>query len=266
MKISFSIATLVCSLWVLPFIAFPANAASTVPFVGCSASGLQEVPAPSGDPVELNFPPNVAAKLALYAGAYDAVLAPRGWNCSGGVGSDAISLSIVPPTSSPHAGDSSITIRTDMEGMGSEFYDLNTIGRTYFPKLVNAESFKSFLVECKRRGFNVAPVPAPRYPSDRLTYLSQSAFEYETPQGKDGIAKWINGGTSPFAQYGIISVQGKYVPDGNEDDRVVRFINVNLPPDLAYLTKFILAASRPCMLDYDAASCKMRVGITYPDQ
>jgi hypothetical protein len=66
-------------------------------------------------------------------------------------------------------------------------------------------------------------VPAPRYPTDRVTY-------------------------------------------GNEDDRVIGFLNVALPPDLAYLTPFILAASEPCMLDEDAPSCTMQNGITYPDQ
>lgn len=224
------------------------------------------MPAPSGAPVELNIPANIAAKLALYAGAFETVLAPKGWNCTGGVGTDVISLSITPPKASPDAKGSSITIRSDMEGMGTEFDDVNTIGRTYFPKLVSAAQFNSFAADWDKEGGIPAPPPATRYLTDRLTYISQAAVEYETPPGKDGIAQLANGGTSPFPQYGIISIQGKYLPQDNEDDRSVSFINVTLPPDLAYMTKFILAASRPCMLDYDSASCRIHDGITYPDQ
>jgi hypothetical protein len=230
----------ILTLCTLPFIAPPAQAASTIPFVGCSASGSQDVPAPSGAPVQLNIPPNIAAKLALYAGAYQAILAPRGWDCSGGVGTDAISLSIAPPKGSPHAKDSSITIRTDMEGTGSDRSDINTFGRTYFPKLVSAAEYNSFVTDWDKEGGIAAPPPATRYSTDRLTYLSPSALEYETPPAKDGIAQLGIGGNSRFAQYGIISIQGKYLPDDNEDDRVISFIRVTLPPNLAYLTKFIL--------------------------
>jgi hypothetical protein len=266
MKIFIFISTLISALCSLPFIAPPARAASTIPFVGCSASGSQDVPAPSGDPTELNIPANIAAQLALYAGAYEAVIAPRGWNCTGGFGTDAISLSIAPPKGSQYAKDSSITIRSDRAGTRTADYDINTIGRTYFPKLVSAENYKGFVADWNSRGGSVAPVQAPRYSTDRLTYLSQPAFEYETPPNKNGIAQLSNGVASHFAQHGIISIQGKYLPDYNEDDRVVSFINAVLPPDLVYLTPYILVASRPCMLDYDAASCKIHDGITYPDQ
>ena len=153
-----------------------------------------------------------------------------------------------------------------MEGMGTAYYEINVIGRTYFPKLVSAKTYGSFVKDWTSRGGNVAPVPAPRYPTDRVTYVSNSALEYETPPEKDGIAQLADGAASSFAQYGIITIQGKYLPEGNEDGRVISFLNVALPPDLAYLTPFILAASEPCMLDEDAPSCTMQNGITYPDQ
>jgi len=266
MKIFIFISTLISALWSLPFIAPPALAASTIPFVGCSASGSQDVPAPSGEPIELNIPANIAAKLALYAGAFEEVLAPRGWNCTGGFGTDATSLYIAPSKGSPYAKDASVTISSDREGTYTDYSDINTIGRTYFPKLVTAEEYKSFVADWRGRGFSFAPVPVPRYLTDRLTYLSQSAIEYKTQPDKVGIAQWAGSSSSPFTQYGIISIQGKYFPESNEDGRYISFLNIILPHDLAYLTSFILIASRPCMIDEGAASCKIKHGITYKYQ
>jgi hypothetical protein len=250
----------ICSFAAL---ASPGNAA-TIPFVGCLASGQQNIPAPFGKPIQLDIPQDIASKLAVYAGAFQVILAPRGWKCSGGAGSDAISLSIVPAVGSPDANDASIVIRADMQGTGTARFDLMTIGRTYFPNLVGAAQYETFLHEWKQQGETA--IQAPRYPTDRIKYLSQSAFEYETPAGKNGVAQLSTGGNSPFAQYGIISVQGEYFPGVNEDDRVMFFLNVDLPPDLADLTPYILAASKPCMLDRKSAACSIYDDIVHESQ
>jgi len=257
-------------LLALAFVVLPiATKAATIPFVGCPTDvpGGGQV-TPTGQPMTVDMPTKVAAKVALYSGAYEAVIAPRGWECSGEVGSDAISLSVTPPKKSLYADRVSITISTDMAGTGSAISDVATIGSTYFSNLVSAEQFKSFLTDWEQNfgRFNLSPpVQAPRYPADRLTYLSPSAFAYETPAGKIGIAQLVAGGSSPFAQQGIISLQGKYIPNA-EDDRVIISINVSLPPTLANLAPFILAAARPCMLDENAAACTIMNNITYPSQ
>jgi len=137
-----------------------------------------------------------------------------------------------------------------------------TIGRTYFPKLVSAAAYENFLLDWNRYAHDQL-TQAPRYSTDRLIYLSPSALEYETPAVKSGIAQWVAHKNSPFVQYGIISITGKYLSSDNEDDRIIIFINVNLPPEFSYLTPFILAAARPCMLGEGATSCPLQNGVVY---
>jgi hypothetical protein len=248
---------------VLPGIA----AAVTIPFIACPAEitgGL--LIAPTGHPITVDIPAGAAAKLALDAGAYQAVLAPGGWTCSAGIGSDATELIITPRARSPHAKDAAITVRSDMSGSGSAIADVMTIGRTYFPNLVSAAQYADFLKSWT--GIGKADPPAQRYPSDRIKYLTPSMLEYMTPPGKNGIAQLAAGGSSVFAQSGFISLQGKYSPPtienglhiNGEDDRIIIALNVNLPPDLADLTPYILAASSPCI---SGDSCVLTNGIDY---
>lgn len=261
MRTFFALAPVLCGLS-----SGPARALTTIPFVGCVSDAMngQHFAAPSGKPLRLNLPPKIAAKLALYAGASRTILAPRGWRCSGALWGDGERLDITPPTGSPHANETSISIGTWGEGSG--FYTAMQIAGRYFPDLVSDEEIKSFIVNWGYGG-TVAQFLGPRYPSDELTYLNASSLEYETPPGKDGIEQLVLGSTSPFAQFGIISLHLiKYESGYDEHDSHINFINVNLPPDLAYLTPYVLAASRPCILHEDHASCTMHDDITYANQ
>jgi hypothetical protein len=257
-------------LLTLAFVLLPIAAkAATIPFVACPVDmrGPGEELTPTGRPLTVDLPTVIAGKLALYAGAHQAVLAPRSWTCTAGIGSDAAGLIITPPAGSPHAKGAAITISFDASGTGSAIADVMTIGRTYFPNLVSAAQYADFLKSWT--GVGQGAPPAPRYPTDRIKYLSPSMLEYETPPGKNGIGQLTTFGSSVFAQSGIISLEGKYVPPtvengvpmNGEDDRGINALNVSLPPDLANLTPYILAASRLCMGD---DSCALTDDIDYP--
>ncbi len=254
-------------LLALAFVVLPiATKAATIPFVGCPTDvpGGGQV-TPTGQPMKVDMPADIAAKLALYGGAHEAVLAPRGWKCSGILGNDAELLRIDPPAATLHVNNPSIFVGS--WGGGSGFQTAMHIAGQYFPNLVSTAELQNFVEDWNGYGVTVAQILAPRYPTDRLTYLGPSALEYETPPRKDGLERLVFGATSLFAQYGIISLHlikdgSNYDPDGSH----INFITVSLPYDFAYLTPYILRASRPCILNGNIVSCTMYDGITYPDQ
>jgi hypothetical protein len=239
----------ILTLCVLPFIASPAQAASTLPFVGCASTGMMTMAAPTGKPILLNIPAQIASKLALFAGAYQAVLGPRGWICWGGIGNDVQVLSLAPPGNSDDNGP---RIIIETWGNGSGYTTAMSIAGRYFPKIVNHTDVENFLAESGNDGFTVQKFIAPSYPADRLTYLTPTALEFTTPAGETGIEDKLGFHHFTFATRGMINL--KIIKD-NSDHSYIHYIVVSLPPELSYMTDTILDFSRKCILFDDHASC-----------
>jgi hypothetical protein len=256
----------------LAWLGGPALAASTVPFVGCAADGMfstDQDQAPSGHPATLQLPSDIAAKLGVYASTDWAVLAPRGWACREVLANDAHYLITFPPIHHLHEKvETSIVI-----GSWGEITGLRTalvIGGLYFPRLVSKADIKQFLNDMGDDDVPVAKFLGKRFRSEKLTYLSQSALEFETPPNTSGFEHTLFGGASPFTQYGIVGLnldQNKGdAPGVYNESSGLTFIIVNLPPDLAHLTPYILEMSRPCILNGDNASSSMHGNINYANQ
>ena len=71
-----------------------------VPFVGCELLGQGQVgsKAPAGEDQLVRMPPQVAQRLAYYKESFrgTGVLAPRGWHCTGFIGTDGSNVLITP--------------------------------------------------------------------------------------------------------------------------------------------------------------------------
>ena len=241
-----------------------AVALSTIPFVGCASDDSIDhyFSPPSRNPVQIDLPPNIAAKLALYADDY-AILGPRGWECDGDRASTVVLLDLYPARTSQSYQPIGIDISNNSETTG--FRKAIQISGRYFPKSVSKSDLKNFVEDWFGDDVSVAQIIVPSYPTDRITYLSPAALAFETPPGKPGIMNGIGGGQpSPIKISGIISVN--FATNDREDNSSYSFINVSLPPNLDYLTPYILEASKACVLRNDHASCTMQDGVIDPYQ
>ncbi len=226
-----------------------APAQSTVPFIGCSSDGMMKMAAPTGKSISLNIPSNIASKLVVFAGAYNAVLGPRTWHCSGGLGNDSQALSVFPPGDSD---DKNGLIRTEFWGEGSGYVQAMSIAGRYFPKLVNDNDIKKFMTEWGMDGVTEQQFIAPYDSASRLTYLSPATLAFETPPGKQGIEKQLGFDASTFPTDGILQL---HLNPGNHDTSYLHFVVVRLSPKLSYLKPAILDFSKKCILHFDKISC-----------
>jgi hypothetical protein len=150
--------------------------------------------APHGHPINLGIRSTVAAKLAFYYGQGLFVLAPRGWECISMQGADGSYLLVTPPGRHDRFG-ATIYIE-NWPNQPNGWAMIAAYGGTYFPKIITTKDVNSAITQLNQKGGSSTKVQflAPKYPNDRITYLSDSVLKYETPSEKLGLGIEIGSG------------------------------------------------------------------------
>jgi hypothetical protein len=217
---------------------FAAEAAQTVPFVGCPSDGQQgPVAAPKGQPKALDIDPAAAKGLAWYQARNGAgALAPRGWKCFSLYGSSGTTLAIAPSgklddPSQPIVGPA--VVLTDDDGGTSGRFDVAKIAARVFagPEKAFVDSVIAEGVEPKEN------FPAGPYPTDKLTYKTPILVEFATPAGKDGL------GTADRLAKGVLRVIGLAKLVDSTDGPDLYLLSVRLPAAQADLAPAIVGAA-----------------------
>ena len=208
-----------------------------VPSVGCPSDG-QTGPEPAPEIFKAPVLPSKAAtRLAWYASADLAVLAPRGWKCLGLYGSNGSILLVVPS----RADESRLGVdeRVNSQGIELSISYGDTSGRFEAAKIA-AYLFpnrRAFIDKVANEG--IVPSRALRktsFPDDRVHHLDQDHASFETPAKKDGL-----GTMSRLVKSGA-PILGAASIDGDND---VTFLVVRLDPALSELSPAILATVSP---------------------
>jgi hypothetical protein len=237
LKVSSSVrATLVCAAFALA--PFAAEAAQTVPFVGCPSDGQQgPVAAPKGQPKAVAIDPAAAKGLAWYQAKYSAgALAPRGWKCFSFYGSSGVTLTIAPSgklddMNQPIAGPA-IVLNDDSGGTSGRFDVAKVAARVFAaPEKAFVDSVIAEGIEPKEN------FPAGPYLSDKLTYKTATLVEFATPAGKDGLGAAAGLGASPLPVVGL----AKLVGDTGGPD--LYLLAIRLPAAQADLATAIVGAT-----------------------
>jgi hypothetical protein len=208
-----------------------AYAQTKIPSINCPVHGFDETPASKGSPQRVSATPQVAKQLAYYSG----ILAPRGWHCAQYAGSDGPFLFITPEPfdyDEVFVGDIKYTgpiiIYAHHQGETSGRFDVaEVIGRP-FPK------YRKFIDKvCD--GFEFMEFPDSPYPTDALTYKSDTRVEFTTPANHEGIGtqRWIAPDALPIRGVATLAEQGPYTPDAS-------VLSVRLPAAQSNLTDAII--------------------------
>ena len=217
---------------------FAAEAAQTIPFVGCPSDGQQgPIGAPKGQPKALDVDPAAAKALAWYQGQYSAgALAPRGWKCFSFYGSSGVTLTIAPSgklddPSQPIAGPA-VTLVDDIGGTSGRFAVAKIAARVF------ADQEKAFVASVIAEGIE----PKENFPAgpdltDKLTYKTPTLVAFATPAGKDGL------GTSRRLAKSALPVVGLAKLVGAAEEPDLYLLAVRLPAAQANLTAAIVSAA-----------------------
>jgi len=184
-KFSICCGLSVCGLFVLE--AQPKTAA--VPFVGCESDGQSgPKPTPRGGSKAESTDKASAERLAYYSsGEGFGVLAPRGWYCFGAYGSNGQFLFVSPrpiaraPSWADWPGFTGDVVQLSWNygGTSGRYVVAEVIARV-FP------AHRQFLTDLRhdplQKDFHFGP-----FPTDALTYKSNSMVEYVAPPWKDGL-------------------------------------------------------------------------------
>jgi hypothetical protein len=170
-------------------LALPAVAA-TVPFVGCTGGGVASPSTPpTGGPVQLNIPSNIASKLAFYGAENTGILAPRGWVCSRSDGIDFRSLAVYPSESAK-----SEQPIVEISSLGSDSVgNANVVaayGCRYFPNSAygnmdgcRGNPASSEADDSYTRFYGALA----SYHTDRIQYINDFFLSYITPRDTPGL-------------------------------------------------------------------------------
>jgi hypothetical protein len=214
-----------------------ANAAVSVPFVGCKSDGqVGPQDAPTGEPKMMTISPQLAQKVAYYKASYGSgVLAPRGWYCFGTYGSDGSNLYVTPtPLNSANLFSNSWK---GISSYGIQLSESNgdTSGRFEVAQII-ARVFPAHLAFVRRviaEGVEPATsFPRGPYPTDRLTYKSKEAVEYVTPPNTEGL------GTKSFLVKNANPIAGVALLTGEELN--LTHLSSRLSPEMSDLLSVII--------------------------
>jgi hypothetical protein len=214
-----------------------ANAADSVPFVGCKSDGqVGPQDAPTGKPKIITISPQLALRVAYYkASDGEGVLGPRGWYCFGTYGSNGSSLYVTPmPLNSAHLFSNSWK---GISSYGIQLSESNgdTSGRFEVAQII-ARVFPAHLAFVRRviaEGVEPATsFPDGPYPADKLTYKSKETVEYVTPPNIEGL------GTKSFLTKDADPIDGVALLTGEELS--LTHLSVRLPPEMFDLLSVII--------------------------
>lgn len=257
----------------------PARAQNTIPFVGCQVPlGQISYAAPTGVPLKVNLPAAIASKLALYADNFNAILAPRGWQCGGWQGTQGMGLAVAP--GGPLWGDNADAVDAMRSSAVVDVWNeghtatIDDYGARYFPKMVPFK--QAYEDNCQMMQFiqtvthngqrncmtnpslaDAAPYLVPRYPDDSLKYLSDRTLVFITAAYHFGLGYEPNKydkipSPPPFPTYGFLALSD--VGPGNGGGIVE--MSIRLPPDLAYLRPYITNFILRCLPDKNTVGCE----------
>ncbi|MGD0497845.1 MAG: hypothetical protein ABSC23_05355 [Bryobacteraceae bacterium] len=197
--------------------------------------------APEGNRVSVVMGEKAAQQLAYYKAAQGpGVFAPRGWYCFGTYGSGGDSLLVSPePIDTAHlfstewAGLSgpAIDLRYNFGGTSGRFEVVEVISRV-FPAYRGIPLVKRVAKEMKDFDPPEDPLRFGPYPTDKLTYKSARAVEYQTLGEADGL------GTHSTLEKNGDSIDGVAVLVGDDPDLLL--LAVRLPPALSTLSSGII--------------------------
>lgn len=217
-------------------IAVTSKTESPVPFVGCKSDGQQgPEDAPSGKPAPLHLSAKAAERLAYYKSEQGiGVLAPRGWHCFGGYGSNGYSLYV-----SPDPFDGATLFSDSWRGFTGPAIEIagstgDTSGRFEVARVI-ARVFpnrKAFVENVIKQGGSANSFPFGPYEKDKLIYRNDETVEYETPANREGL------GTQSRLATNSHPIRGVAILVGDTPDLVQ--LSMRLPPELADLDSLII--------------------------
>jgi len=224
-------------------LAVPAKAA-TIPFVGCAAHGAA---APTGQSLTIDLPPAIASQLAIYAGEHLALLAPRGWVCSGTDGNDNVSLFVYPRGGGVATSGPIIAKRIYLGGTQNAINLTIAYAARYFPTSANADEVNG---AAEKEGLAASAILnlAPGFKTDKLVYVTPILLEFTTPAGDAGLGDQVLTMSRSLETSGLLEVQDSNVA---ADDSVAVFAMRTVSPDLR---KYLFAFEENCEL-YDYTTC-----------
>jgi len=199
---------------------------SAVPFQGCKGDGqVGPLPAPAIPDKTIRLDSNVAQRMTYYkAESGPGVLAPRGWNCVGSLGSAGSTL-IVAPSIEKLTGPA-IIVRS-INGETSGRFDVAQVMARLFP------SHRSFVQSVIDEGvLRASDFPSGPYPADRLLRRSDKIVEYETPARSEGLGTFTG-----LPQNGD-PIRGVTIL--NEQPVGVFLLALRLPPNMNDLSTVII--------------------------
>ena len=210
---------------------------STVPFIGCPSDGqLGPQEAPEGANPSVSVSAREAQRLAYYSSAQGiSVLAPRGWYCFGMYGSGGVELLVSPQPIKP-AADSVFPVR----GFSGPAIVLSYIAGDTSGRFIVAEmiarvfpSRRAFVTKAMELfDMPTGSIPFGPYPTDTLTYKSETVVEYKTPTDTEGL------GTHSLLGKGDGPIYGAAILVGQTPDLLL--LSARLPADLAELAPAIV--------------------------
>jgi hypothetical protein len=232
----------------MSILASQAMAQTRIPFVGCVEQGPSPDDdgwtAPSGRTLATNLPPTVASRLAVYASNWSAVLAPRGWAChSSFVEKQGVAMIVAPKLDGNMAAilaGPSVILWNDQNPRTVAAY-----AARYFPERVAPMTASTRA--------NDPAQPMPRYPNDRLRYLSDLVLDYATPAHHAGLGEPDEAAAArqSLTSYGVLALSN--LPQGAGG---IVNLTVRLPADLTFLHGAIVKALAACLPNDNVVACE----------
>jgi len=193
-----------------------------IPFVGCETGGQHFQEAPKARPYSVRTTPELARGLAYYQSANGlGVLAPRGWDCVGMIGSGGDQLYVAPKPAGLRDRFQGPVVQLIRRRGGS-------VGRGEVAEVI-MRVFPTYQAVAGRAAamFPHMVLPTGPYPADQLTYQGKSTVEFATPVNAHGLGTFLGLGKSSSAVHGVALLIGadREFPD-------LLLLAVRLPPEL----------------------------------
>jgi hypothetical protein len=254
---------------VFVYVSPSAAAETTVPFVGCPGFGMSSPPAPNGPPFKVNFPENIASKLALYVGENLAILAPRGWSCSGHDTAMTRSLDVYLGKNFS-IDEPSETITNWLAEDTGAILTIGSFGGAYFKEIIPSHDIPGYVENAHEGDRSIKTAKqflVPKFQRDRIKYMNNSLLVFSTPPKVEGLGDLDMYNFFPYkinspSNYPITGV-AKLI-NSPKPGYLLFVLNIKLDNRSQYLVQYIKATSISCLSKSLEDFCLSKA--TYPDQ